>query len=87
MHVLGLVRRVEQRLGAVGELARGRIQHDASYVGTDARVTRLVGQHHDVSLALEAAARIFACVDLPAPSPPSKHTNNPVEEYTPGKRP
>ena len=51
--VLGLVGGVEQRLGAVGELAGGRVEHDLADLAAHLGVAGLEGQQHGVALALQ----------------------------------
>ena len=51
--VLGLVGGVEQRLGAVGQLAGRGVEHDASYLRADGSVAGLMGQQYDVPVGLE----------------------------------
>ena len=52
--VLGLVGGVEQRLGAVGELAGGRVEHDPSHLLADRGVAGLEGEQGGVAALLRA---------------------------------
>ena len=55
--VLGLVGGVEQRLGAVRDVAGGRVEHDPAQLLPDLGVPRLVGQQDVVPLGLEPVAQ------------------------------
>ncbi len=55
LDVLGLVGGVEQRLGAVGERAGGRVEHDLAQLLADLGVAGLVGEQHVVPLLGEPA--------------------------------
>ena len=83
--VLGLVGGVEQRLGAVRQLAGLGAEHDPAQLLAHRRVAGLEGEQHGVARVLQPArASSRAWVDLPEPSPPSKQTKTPASAYVAG---
>ncbi len=65
--VLGLVGGVQQRLGAVGQRARRRVEHDAAYLVADRGAAGLAGQQYDVPVGLEPLAQQLRLRGLAGP--------------------
>ena len=75
--VVGAVGRVEQGLGARGDVA-AVVQHDLAELDADLGAAGLARAHDGAARARRASrSSSAACVDLPEPSPPSKVMKRP----------
>ena len=80
--VLGLVGGVEQRLGAVGEVPGGRVEHDLPDPPARRGVARLEGQQHPRPRC-SMRPQQPRLGRLPGPLAALEATNRPLSEYTP----